>query len=172
MPPNTPIAFYADIVLIGQAQTVTEIPINGSESGTITLNIPVGTPGITDLIAVVDDIGDGTGIVAETDETNNAFILPIDLEQAGLNLGPNIESCIGMTVTLDTGITDPLFTFQWFLNGVAITGANGPSIDVTTNGTYSVEAFEGICFVAGTIDVSFNPQPIANPAAHFSVTTV
>ena len=63
-----------DAVLIGQAQTVNEIPINGCESGTITLNIPVGTPVLFDLIAVVDDIGDGTGIVAETNETNNAFV--------------------------------------------------------------------------------------------------
>ncbi|RMA67519.1 hypothetical protein, partial [Ulvibacter antarcticus] len=163
LPINTPIAFYADAVLIGQAQTLTEIPIEGSESGVITLNIPIGTPVLFDLIAVVDDIGDGTGIVAETNEDNNIFTLPIDLNQAGLNLGPNIESCIGMTVTLDTGITDPTFTFQWFLAGVPITGETGPSLDVTTDGMYSIEAFEGICFVEGSIEVHFNPQPVANP---------
>ena len=163
LPPNTPIAFYADTVLIGQTQTVNEIPINGSESGTITLNIPIGTPVLFDLIVVVDDIGDGTGLVAETDETNNAFVLPIDLEQAGLNLGPNIESCIGMTVTLDTGISDPLFTFQWFLNNVLISGATNSALDVTVDGLYRVEAFEGVCFVQGEIEVHFNPQPIAYP---------
>ncbi|WP_189342898.1 CARDB domain-containing protein, partial [Ulvibacter litoralis] len=163
LPLGTPIAFYANAVLLGQTQTVADIPINGSEAGTITLNIPLGTPVVFDLIAVVDDIGNGTGIVSETDETNNEFILEIDLEQAGLDLGPNIESCVGMTVTLDTGIIDPNFTFQWFRNGVLISGATGPSVGVTTDGTYTVEAFEGVCFVSGSIDVHFNPQPIANP---------
>ncbi|MDX1463833.1 MAG: gliding motility-associated C-terminal domain-containing protein, partial [Marinirhabdus sp.] len=65
LPANTPIAFYIDNVLVGQTQTVADIPIDGSESGTITLNVPLGTPVNFDLKAVVDDIGDGTGIVSE-----------------------------------------------------------------------------------------------------------
>ena len=60
---NTPIAFYADTVLIGQTQTIADIPIGGSESATITLAIPLATPNVFNLRAVVDDIGDGTGII-------------------------------------------------------------------------------------------------------------
>ncbi|NNJ82508.1 MAG: hypothetical protein HKP11_09960, partial [Flavobacteriaceae bacterium] len=161
LPANTPIAFYANAVLLGQTQTFTEIPIDGSESGTITLNIPVGTPVLFDLIAVVDDDGTGMGIVNETDETNNEFILPVDLNLLALPLGPDIDSCIGETVLLDTGINDPLWSFQWFFNNVIIPGATGPSLPVTTAGLYRVDAFEGICFVSDEITVTFNPNPVA-----------
>ena len=96
---NTPIAFYADAILIGQTQTVADIPIGGSESGSITLNIPIGTPNLFNLRAVVDDIGDGTGVVPETNESNNEFIVPIDLSMAGILLNPG-PACIGSGVTL------------------------------------------------------------------------
>ncbi|MBL4662899.1 MAG: hypothetical protein JKY22_04940, partial [Flavobacteriaceae bacterium] len=156
---NTPIAFYADNVLIGQSQTVAEIPIDGSESGLISLNLPIGTPVIFDLKVVVDDIGDGTGIVPETNESNNEFILEINLLEAAQFLGPDIDSCIGMIVTLDTGIVDPLFTFQWFFNGVLIPGAGDPTLDVTVDGVYSVIASEGACDATDNIADEFHPQP-------------
>src|SRR5690606_2841229 len=108
LPANTPIAFYANTVLIGQTTTLNEIPIGGSESGVITLNIPVATPTIFDLRAVVDDIGDGTGIVSETNETNNEYIYPVDLSLAGIILDPG-PACIGQPVILDSGVTDPPF---------------------------------------------------------------
>ncbi|MEM7087869.1 MAG: CARDB domain-containing protein, partial [Bacteroidota bacterium] len=156
---NTPIAFYADNVLIGQTQTVGNIAIDGSESGMITLNLPFGTPVIFDLKAVVDDIGDGTGIVAETDESNNEFILEVDLSEQAQFLGPDIDSCDGMTVTLDTGIINPLFTFQWFFNGVLIVGETGPTLDVTVDGVYSCIASEGACEASDNVAVEFHPQP-------------
>ena len=159
---NTPIAFYIDNVLVGQSQTVNDIPIDGSESGTITLNIPIGTPTIFELKLVVDDIGDGTGIVAETNEDNNEFIEQIDLNEAVEFLGPDIQSCEGFTVTLDTGVTDPAFTFEWFFNGVLIPLENDPTLDVTVNGTYTVNVMEGACNATDSIDVFFNIQPVAN----------
>src|SRR5690606_31021559 len=106
LPANTPIAFYADAVLIGQTTTNNIIPLGGSESGTITLNIPIATPNNFNLRAVVDDIGDGTGIVAETDESNNEFIFPVDLSTAGILLNPG-PACLGRPVILDSGVTDP-----------------------------------------------------------------
>ena len=161
LPAATPIAFYADGVLIGQAQTIADIPIGGSESNTITLFIPPGTPVIFTLLAVVDDDGTGMGIVSETDETNNEFSLLLDLNLLPLNLGVDIESCIGYTELLDTGITDPLWQFQWFFNGVAIPGATASTLPVMTNGLYRVDAFEGICFASDEILVNFNAPPIA-----------
>lgn len=67
LPANTPIAFYADGTLVGNALTSADIPIDGSESNTIILNIPGGIPDTFTLTTVVDDIGDGTGIVQELD---------------------------------------------------------------------------------------------------------
>ena len=162
LPANTPIAFYADNVLIGQAQTTVELPIDGSESGVITLFLPPGsTPVIFTLKAVVDDDGTGNGIVAEADETNNEFELIVDLNLEGLNLGPDIESCIGDTVILDADLEDPDFIYQWFFNGILVPGATDPIFPVTESGTYYVEAFKGICFVSDEIEVNFNPPPIA-----------
>lgn len=68
---NTPIAFYANDMLIGQTETQTNIAIGGSESGVITLQIPENTPNSFTLNAVVDDDGTSNGIVIETNENNN-----------------------------------------------------------------------------------------------------
>ena len=163
LPANTPIAFYINNTLVGQSQTVADIPIDGSESGTITLNLPLGTPVNFDLKAVVDDVGDGTGIVAETNETNNEFILPVDLNEAVQFLGPDIQSCIGMTVTIDTGVVDPAFSFQWFFNGTPLPSETDPTLDVTVDGTYTCIVTEGACTATDSIDVFFNVQPFAEP---------
>ncbi|HIB49671.1 MAG TPA: hypothetical protein EYO35_15330, partial [Flavobacteriaceae bacterium] len=163
LPANTPIAFYINNTLVGQSQTVADIPIDGSESGTITLNLPLGTPVNFDLKAVVDDVGDGTGIVAETNETNNEFILPVDLNEAVQFLGPDIQSCIGMTVTIDTGVVDPAFSFQWFFNGTPLPIETDPTLDVTVDGTYTCIVTEGACTATDSIDVFFNVQPFAEP---------
>src|SRR5690606_1972799 len=73
LPADTPIVFYADGNIVGTSATVAEIPIDGSESGTITLSIPGFIGNDFPLVASVDDVGDGTGIVNEIDETNNTF---------------------------------------------------------------------------------------------------
>ncbi|WP_432412670.1 T9SS type B sorting domain-containing protein [Rasiella sp. SM2506] len=165
LPANTPIAFYVNNALVGQSLTVGDIPIDGSESGVITLNLPVATPPVFDLKAVVDDVGNGTGIVAETNEDNNEFILPVDLNETIQFLGDDIDSCIGLTVTLDTGVVDPAFSFEWYFNGVLIVGENDPTLDVTVNGTYRAVVTQGLCTAIDSVDVFFNVQPvIENPA--------
>ncbi|MDO1499999.1 gliding motility-associated C-terminal domain-containing protein [Winogradskyella maritima] len=76
---NTPIAFYADTSLVGQTLTQSELPIGGSESGTITLTIPETLSPNFELVAVVDDNGQGMGIVTETNETNNTTMSLVEL---------------------------------------------------------------------------------------------
>ena len=68
---NTPIAFYANDILIDQSQTNTDLPINGSESGSILLTIPDTIADVFTLKIVVDDDGTGNGIIIEANETNN-----------------------------------------------------------------------------------------------------
>ena len=166
LPANTPIAFYrlavtGELILLGQSQTINEIPIGGSETITEPLIIPVGTPFIFTLRAVVDDDGTGTGIVGEDNETNNEDDITVDLDGERINLGPDIESCIGYTEVLDADLGEPGFNYEWFFNGTLIPGATDPIFSATTNGTYRVTATDGVCFVEGDIVLNFNAPPIA-----------
>ena len=73
LPAQTPISIYINNQLLQTTTTNAEIPINGSISSQITLVIPNSTPDTFEIKFVVDDIGNGTGIVAELIETNNTF---------------------------------------------------------------------------------------------------
>lgn len=79
LPAETPIAFYIDDLLIGQSATQNIIPINGSETGSVILTIPSGLTNSFELTMVVDDTGSHTGIVTETNETNNTYVEIIEL---------------------------------------------------------------------------------------------
>lgn len=79
LPANTPIAFYLDGILIGQSQTINALGIGESESNTTIVTVPNNTnPNIT-ITAVVDDDGSMTGVVTETNETNNTNTIAIEL---------------------------------------------------------------------------------------------
>ena len=78
LPSDTPIAFYADLFLIGQALTQNSIPIGGSESGSLSVTLPESVPDTFVLTAVADDEGNGLGIVEELNEFNNEFDLIVD----------------------------------------------------------------------------------------------
>ena len=79
LPENTPIAFYANNQLIAQSTTQNEIIIDGFENGNISLTIPNNIPDNFNLTIVVDDIGNGNGIVIELNETNNIITENIQL---------------------------------------------------------------------------------------------
>lgn len=94
LPANTPIAIYADGLLIAQTSTQNSIAINGSESGTINIDIPNIIPDDFILNIIVDDDGTGLGIVTEILENNNSTtqqinLIPLPLTQ---NLQP-IDAC-------------------------------------------------------------------------------
>ena len=122
LPQNTPIAFFADGVLVGQSQTLTDIPIGGSEAGSISLNIPDTINDIFNLEIVVDDDGTSTGIVTETNEANNSTNTTIELLViADIKILPDLISCnlgfvIGefdlvMGIENDIDITSNAFQF-------------------------------------------------------------
>ncbi len=73
LPSGTQVAFYADGLLIAQAETQNNIPIGGSEPGVLEVNLPEGIPNQFTLLAVVDDDGTGEGSVEELNEFNNEF---------------------------------------------------------------------------------------------------
>ncbi|MCO6148633.1 gliding motility-associated C-terminal domain-containing protein [Flavobacterium sp. NRK1] len=94
LPVSTPIAIYADGLLIANTQTSAEIPINGSLNGSVTITVPDFIPQNFNLTCVIDDTGNGTGIVIETDETNNSFSMHFALWVSPVLTQPeDIEGC-------------------------------------------------------------------------------
>ena len=91
---DTPIAFYANNVLVGQSATIADIAIDGFENGTILLNIPVSIGANFELKLVVDDAGNGVGTAIELLENNNIFTVPISLWLSPkFNQLPDLTSC-------------------------------------------------------------------------------
>jgi gliding motility-associated-like protein len=94
LPANTPIAIYANGVLVTTTATASDIAIGGSLTATITVTIPNTIPQNFNLTFVADDTGNATGIVIETDETNNSFTLPFTLWVSPLLIQPeDVEGC-------------------------------------------------------------------------------
>jgi len=112
LPANTPITFYADNIVVGSAFTQNIIPIDGSETGTIMVTIPVNIPLQFNLIAKVDDTGNGTGIVNEISETNNTFNLPLQLK-----VSPNFNPLDDL-VSCNLGLTKGIFDFSEYEGSV------------------------------------------------------
>lgn len=104
LPENTPIAIYADNILIGETQTSMPIPINDSESMTISMNIPFDIPEDFLLSIVVDDNGLGQSTINEIDETNNADSETVTLifSPEAITLTP-LENC---DIGFDTAFFD------------------------------------------------------------------
>ena len=73
LPAQTPISIYINNQFLQNTTTNAVIPVDGSISSQITLVIPNSIPDTFEIKFVVDDTGNGFGIVAELIETNNTF---------------------------------------------------------------------------------------------------
>jgi gliding motility-associated-like protein len=94
LPANTPIALYANELLIGQTLTENDIPMSSSEFGSISLNIDSSLGSNFMLSVIVDDDGTGNGVVAEINETNNSAETDIELIESFLITAlDNIVGC-------------------------------------------------------------------------------
>jgi gliding motility-associated-like protein len=114
LPANTPITFYANGLVIGSAFTQNIIPMDGFENETIVVTIPNSIPNPFNLIAQVDDTGNGTGIVNEISESNNSFGLPILLlVSPDYNQPEDLISC-------NLGLTRAIFDFSSYENSTQI----------------------------------------------------
>jgi gliding motility-associated-like protein len=106
LPAATPVSIYVNGQFLEYTETLEDIAIGESESNYITLTIPIGIPLDFDLTFVADDTGDGTGIVVEIIETNNANTLPTTLVLSPELIQPaDIIGC-------DTGLGLATFDFS------------------------------------------------------------
>ena len=108
LPAETPISFYIGTQLIGTSATQFDILIGGNESGTITLNLPAETPENFTLLAVVDDLGNGNGIVTELNENNNSNTI-----QVTQWLSPKFNALQDL-ISCNLGFTKALFDFSTY----------------------------------------------------------
>lgn len=94
LPPGTPIAFYVDGVFTAFDETTLPIGIGESMDYHLTMTIPNSVPLDFQLTVVVDDIGNGTGIVNELNEANNTAVTSISLwVTPTFNSLENLVSC-------------------------------------------------------------------------------
>ena len=107
---NTPITFYADSEAIATIYTQNIIPIGGIENRSTSLLIPPTIPLNFRLTAVVDDTGNGTGIVRELIENNNSAQIVIQLiVSPTFNVLEDIRNC-------NLGLTRGIFDFSNYEN--------------------------------------------------------
>lgn len=94
LPSGTPIAIYADGIFVQYAETINPIPIGGSDSNTVSFVLPDSIPEVFQLTLVVDDTGEGTGIVTEILENNNSFSTQVSLLLPPvINHLPELKTC-------------------------------------------------------------------------------
>lgn len=79
LPTNIAVSFYGDNTLITTIHTQVPIPSNTFVTNSITLTKPTSLPDNFVLKIAVDDIGNGTGVVAETSEENNTSLYDINM---------------------------------------------------------------------------------------------
>ena len=107
---NTPITFYIGNEAIRTIYTQNIIPIGGSENNTISLLIPNTIPLNFSLTAVVDDSGNGTGIIRELIEDNNSSEIEVELfVSPTFNELEDITNC-------NLGFTRSIFDFSSYEN--------------------------------------------------------
>lgn len=174
LPAQTPIAFYANSVLVGRSVTRNPIAIGGFENGQLSVLIPEGLPTTILLKAVVDDLGTGFGIVSEINEINNSatnsfsfFIPPLvnalsNLQVCNQGLGKGTFNFMDYE---DLVKTNPLHTVSFYesrddatLETNAIVNASSYEA-ATTPKTIYVRVNDAECYTISTFDLTTNNCP-------------
>ncbi|MEP2937138.1 MAG: gliding motility-associated C-terminal domain-containing protein [Gilvibacter sp.] len=175
LPANTPIAFFANSTLVGTASTLEDIPIEGSESQSITLTIPESVPNEFTLRASADNTGADVGVVRETDESNNDYTQDIRLLKLPV-IDPleNIVVCEAegievFDLTLVTAGIDESYTIGFYLSLEDAQNQTDPIdspeayINTSNPQTIYVRVSNPDCFIVAsfTIEIIICPLPDA-----------
>lgn len=140
LPAQTPVSIYINGQLIELFETTVEIPVDGQISGQITIVVPDTFPNNFNLLMVVDDKGDGTGIVNELVENNNTFTTP-----EALGTSPKFNPLQDL-VACNEGFTQATFDFSTYESLVKVDPEN------------SVGFYESLDDANNAINPIFNTQ--------------
>ena len=114
LPAGTPVAIYINGQFIQYTETLVAIPIDGTISDQISIVIPNDIPIDFELLFVVDDTGNGSGIVTEIIETNNSFSTTVSLLR-----NPEFAT-LQTLISCNEGLTKGTFDFSNYENLVKV----------------------------------------------------
>ena len=141
LPAETPISFYINEILVAQALTDQQLDIDESLNSSIEIEIDADVPEQFEILAVVDDIGNGLGIIDEISESNNTQSIEIVLSNEGCPIfipdgfspnGDGLNDFFNIQGIYDVFVNHKLFIYN--RNGALIfSGDNNTKWDGTSN---------------------------------------
>jgi len=186
LPANTPVSFYADGTLLQTVFTPVPVPINGSILLTQNLVIPTTIPSNFQLQIIVNNNGVTTGVLAESNTTNNEAVMAITLSGlpfgvASLDVNQVCQNGTLPVLTFTGSNATAPYVFSFNVNGLnpqTITTAAGQDV-VNLNfptanfGTYTINltqvalANNPLCFqtLNQSVVLEIIEAPFANVAA-------
>lgn len=173
LPAGVPIAVYLNGVYWQSASTQTVIPIDGSESGSISLTLPTGIPSPFELKFVVDDDGSGASQVIELNENNNSAISTLTLETAAaLPLVNALQVCnegfsqgtyslVSTATQLQQSGTNTVLFYPSQVDWIAQTNAisNLANYAAVAPATLYAEVSNGRCYQTAAVDLLLKNCP-------------
>jgi gliding motility-associated-like protein len=173
LPAGVPIAIYLNGVYWQSTSTQTVIPIDGSETGSITLSLPTGIPSPFDLKFVVDDDGTGTSQVIELNENNNSASTTLTLETAAAlpavnplqvcneGFSQGTYSLVSTATQLQQAGTNTVIFYpsqsDWITQTNAI--SNLANYTASAPATLYAEVSNGRCYQTAPVDLSIKNCP-------------
>ena len=150
---------------------INEIYFNGYN----TFNSPINYVGQTKVLTAETKVTAGKTyhiklVVADDQDEriDSAVFIEAGSFNVKIDLGPdrllatNNPICFGESLLVNTNIP-ATNTFEWFRNGVKINGANQPTYQVTSAGTYRVDvAFSSTCIISEEIKIEYTPDLLLN----------
>lgn len=106
-------------------------------------------------------------IADQTDENyDSAVFIEGNSFNPTVELGPNVTTC-AESYEINGDISNPLASYEWFRDGVLISGETNPTLVVTTSGSYEVVITIPLsgsdCVIQDTIEITLNSEQTADP---------
>ena len=109
------------------------VAVPGATSGTLVIN-NASENGIYKLVATVPSFPPVT-----------SANVTVNLAIESITISGNTNMCAGSTVNLSASVNNAGYSYQWYKNGVAITGETTAALTVNAAGSYYVKVTGGAC---------------------------
>lgn len=113
-------------------------------------------------------------VIADQTDRNydSAVFIEANSFNATVDLGEDLTTCAN-TIPLNADINNSNAQYNWFLDGVILTGQNQPEIDVTQSGTYRVEINiplgDTFCTIEDEVVINISTTQSTTPMTNFEL---